>query len=81
MTRLFIWRGIQDGTNKNSLLLLLKKKVKLLKFEFRGTRSENTPSSKTEALTKSIYMRIWGIGTLNQAFIRGSCAEVRFKKN
>ena len=33
---------------------------------------ENTPSNKTEALTKSKNMYIWVIGTLNQLFIRGS---------
>ena len=71
---------IQDGTNKNSLLLLLKKKVKLLKFELRGTRSENTPSSKTEALTKSMNVYIWTIDTLKQLFIRGSSAQIKLLK-
>ena len=27
---------------------------------------ENTPSNKTKATTKSMYMRIWEIGTINQ---------------
>ena len=29
---------------------------------------EHTPSNKTEVLTKSLNMRIWGNGTLNQLF-------------
>ena len=46
-----------------------------LKSEIRikDTRRENTPSNKTEALTNSMNMHIWTIGTLNQLFIRGSC--------
>ena len=39
---------------------------------FKDTHMENTPSNKTEALTKSKNMYIWAIGTLNQLFIRGS---------
>ena len=38
----------------------------------KDTHMENTPSNKTEALTKSKNMYIWAIGTLNQLFIRGS---------
>ena len=38
----------------------------------KDTHMENTPSNKTEALTKSKNMYIWAIGALNQLFIRGS---------
>ena len=39
---------------------------------------KNTPSNKTEALTKSINMYIWAIGRLNQLFIRGSYTQFTF---
>ena len=42
---------------------------------------ENTPTNKTEALTKSMNMYIWVIGTLNQLFVRGCYAQVNFQKN
>ena len=32
----------------------------------KDTHRENTPSKKTQALTKSINMGIWVIGSLNQ---------------
>ena len=33
-----------------------------------------------EALTKSMNMYIWGIGTVNQLFIRGSYTQIKFSK-
>ena len=39
---------------------------------------EITPLNKTRALTKSMNMDIWAIGTSNQLFIRGSYTEIRF---
>ena len=32
----------------------------------KDTHRENTPSNKTQALTKSMNMDIWKIGTLNK---------------
>ena len=42
-------------------------------LRIKDTHREDTPSSKTEALSKSINVYIWAVGTLNQLFIRGSC--------
>ena len=42
---------------------------------------ENTPSNKTEVLTKSLNMRIWGNGTSNQLFVWGSHTPFEFQKN
>ena len=39
---------------------------------FKDTASEKAPSNKTPALTKSMNMDIWVLGTSNQHFIRGS---------
>ena len=38
-------------------------------------------SNETNALTKSMNIRIWEIGTLNQPFIRGSYNELNVDKN
>ena len=46
----------------------------------KDTHVENTPSNKTQALTKSIYMDTWIIATLNQPFIWGSYTQVKFPK-
>ena len=35
---------------------------------------------KTEALTKSMNVYIWTIGTLKQLFIRGSSAQIKLLK-
>ena len=35
-------------------------------------------SNKTNALTKSMNMRIWEIGALNQSFMRRSYNEIKF---
>ena len=47
---------------------------------FKDTHRENTPSNKTEALTKSINMYSWTIGILNQLFIIDSCTQIKFSK-
>ena len=39
---------------------------------FKDTYREKAPQSKTPALTKSMNMGIWVIGTSNQPFTRGS---------
>ena len=31
-------------------------------------------------LTKNINMYIWGIGTVEQLFVRSSCAQIKFSK-
>ena len=38
----------------------------------KDTPMDNTPSNTTQVLTKSIYIEIWVIGTLNEVFIRAS---------
>ena len=37
-------------------------------------------SNKISALTKSMNMDIWVVGTMNQLFIRGSYTETKFSK-
>ena len=49
--------------------------------KFKDTHRENTPSSKTEALMKSMNMYIWTIGILNQLFIRDFYTQIKFPKN
>ena len=46
----------------------------------KNTHRENTPSSKTKALTKSMNMRIWEIGTLNRLFTKGCYIEIKISK-
>ena len=52
------------------------KKKKIVK----DTHNENTPSNKTKELTKTMNMRIWETGTLNQLFIRGSYTKIKYSK-
>ena len=40
----------------------------------------NTISNKTEALTRSMNMYVWAIGTLTQLFVRGSCTQIKASK-
>ena len=50
-------------------------KMKLLKNAFfcvKDAHREKAPSNETQALTKSINMGIWVVGTTNQLSIRGS---------
>ena len=47
--------------------------------DFKDSHWENTPSNRTEALTKSINMHIWTIGLLNQLFIRDSYTQISKK--
>ena len=42
---------------------------------------ENTPSNKTQVLTKSIITYIPAIGTLNQLFLRGYYVQIKILKN
>ena len=41
---------------------------------------KKTPSNKTPALTKSMNMDIWVIGTSTQHFRRGSYSETKISK-
>ena len=50
------------------------------KIGFQDTHGQNILSNKTEALTKSMNMNIWAIGTLNQLIVRGSYTEIKFSK-
>ena len=55
--------------------------VKDLFFHFKDTHSENRPSNRTQALTKSMNMDIWVVGTLSQFWgYWGSYAELKFTK-
>ena len=45
-----------------------------------NTLSENALTNKTQALTKSMKVGIWVIGTFFQLFVRGSYAEIKFSK-
>ena len=46
----------------------------------KHTYREKAPSNWTQALTKSLNMDIWLVGTSNQIFIRGSYTEINFSK-
>ena len=47
---------------------------------FKDTHRENTPSNKTEMLTKSMNIYIWTIGILNALFTRDSYTQTKFSK-
>ena len=47
----------------------------------KDTHKEKASSNKTQALTKSLSVGIWLVGTSNQLFIRGSYTEINFQKN
>ena len=49
----------------------MEKKIYILP-DVKDTHREKTPSNKTPALRKSTNIGVWGVGTLNQLFIRGS---------
>ena len=46
----------------------------------RDTHIEKAPSSRTQALTKSMNMHIWLVGTSDQLIIRGSYTETKISK-
>ena len=48
---------------------------------FKDTHRENASSNKTRALTKSMYMDIWVVGTLSQLFIRVLILKLSFLKS
>ena len=47
---------------------------------FKDTNSEKAPSNETPALTKSMNMNNWVVGTSNQLFVIGSYTEIKFSK-
>ena len=47
---------------------------------FKDTHCENTPSNKTEALTKRMNIYVWAIGKLNQLFISDTYTQIKFSK-
>ena len=61
---------------KSRLIQFFTLKQKIVK----DIHKENTPSNKTKELMKTMNMRIWEIGTLNQLFIRGSYTEIKYSK-
>ena len=46
----------------------------------KDAHRENTPSNKTQALTKIMNMGISEIGASSQTFIRGSYTEIKLSK-
>ena len=46
----------------------------------KDTHREKVPWNKTLALTKSMNMDIWVVGTANQLFTRGSETGTKFSK-
>ena len=52
----------------------------VLNYRIKDTHREKVPWNKTEALTESMNMDIWVVGTLNQLFIGGSQTEIKFSK-
>ena len=51
------WKGLEE-INRN------------MSTQFKDTDKEKAPSNKTPALSKSMNMNIWVVGTLNQLFVR-----------
>ena len=49
-------------------------------IKLKDTYKENTPSYKTQALTKSMNLDIYIVGTLDQHFTVGSNSEIKFSK-
>ena len=49
-------------------------------YRTKDTHRENTPSNKTEVLTKSMNMYIWENNLLNELFITDSYSQVKFSK-
>ena len=66
-----------DQDKIKSYLLFCKHKEVL---QVKDTHRENTRWNETKALTKSMNIRIWEIGTLNQLFKRGSYTEIEFSE-
>ena len=61
-------------------MLLLEKSGAILN-DLKDTHKKNTPSKKTEALTKSMNICIYSVGILNQLFIRDSIKlKLNFQK-
>ena len=46
----------------------------------KNTHRKNTPSNKTQAVTKSMNVDLWVFGILNQLFITGSYNQTKFSK-
>ena len=53
---------------------------RLLARIVKDTHRENTPSNKTEALTKCMNMYIWEIGILNQLLLRNPYTQIEFSE-
>ena len=47
-------------------------------YSFKDIHVEKTSSIKNQALTKSMNMNIWIIGTSNQLLVRGSYNQIKF---
>ena len=51
------------------------------RISFKDAHREEAPSNKTPALSESMNMDIWVVGTSNQLFVTGSYTEKFFSKN
>ena len=51
------------------------------RISFKDAHREKAPSNKTPALSESMNMDIWVVGTTNQLFVTGSYTEKNFSKN
>ena len=50
------------------------------RISFKDTHREKAPSNKASALSESMNMDIWVVGTSNQLLITGPYAETEFSK-
>ena len=50
------------------------------RISFKDTHREQAPSNKTPALSESMDMDIWVVGSSNQFFITGSYTKTKFQK-
>ena len=62
--------------NKRFAFRLMSK----LLYQLEDTYREKASLNKTPALSKSMNIDIWVVGTSNQLFIRGSQTETKFSK-
>ena len=70
--------AFKSDAKRNSTSLLLGASPNFA-YNIKDTHKEKAPSNKTPALTKSMNMAIWVVGTSNQLLIIGSHTET-FKK-
>ena len=60
--------------------ILINKHLRSYITIIKDTHRENTPSNKTEVLTKSMNMCVWGVGTVTRLFVTDSYTQIKFSK-